>query len=92
MRIDAHQHFWRYDADEFAWIDDSMSSIRRDFLPEHLEPELKRNDFQGSVAVQARQTVEETRWLLDLAETVAHDSGSGRVGGFMLARCSPSIG
>lgn len=67
MHIDAHQHFWRYDADEFAWIDDSMSSIRRDFLPEHLEPELKRNDFLGSVAVQARQTVEETRWLLDLA-------------------------
>lgn len=67
MRIDAHQHFWRYNADEFGWIDDSMATIRRDFLPEHLEPELKRNDFQGSVVVQARQTLEETRWLLNLA-------------------------
>ncbi len=71
MRIDAHQHFWRYNADEFGWIDDSMATIRRDFLPEHLEPELKRNDFQGSVVVQARQTLEETRWLLNLAERTA---------------------
>jgi L-fuconolactonase len=67
MHIDSHQHFWRYNADEFGWIDDSMAPIRRDFLPEHLEPELKRNDFRGSVVVQTRQTLEETRWLLDLA-------------------------
>ena len=67
MRIDAHQHFWRYTRDEYGWIDDSMSGLRRDFLPEHLEPELKRAGFDGSIVVQARQTLEETRWLLDLA-------------------------
>jgi L-fuconolactonase len=67
MRVDTHQHFWRYTADEYDWIDDSMSSLRREFLPEHLEPELKRAGFDGSIAVQARQTLEETRWLLDLA-------------------------
>ena len=61
------QHFWRYTPDEYGWIDDSMSGLRRDFLPEHLEPELKRAGFDGSIAVQARQTLEETRWLLDLA-------------------------
>jgi L-fuconolactonase len=67
MRIDAHQHFWLYNQREYAWIDDSMALLRRDFLPNDLKPELERNGFQGSVVVQARQTLEETRWLLELA-------------------------
>src|SRR5260370_40764585 len=66
MRIDAHQHFWVYDQSEYVWIDDSMASLRRDFLPNDLKIELERKGFQGSVAVQARQTLEETRWLLEL--------------------------
>jgi L-fuconolactonase len=68
MHIDAHQHFWVYDPREYGWIDESMASIRRDFLPADLKPELEKNGFQGSVLVQARQTLEETRWLLELAE------------------------
>ena len=68
MRIDAHQHFWKYRADEYGWIDDSMSALRRDFLPSDLEPELKRAGFDGSVAVQAQHSVSETEWLLSLAE------------------------
>jgi len=67
MHIDAHQHFWVYDPREYGWIDDSMTALRRDFLPHDLKPELDQAGFQGSVAVQARQTIEETRWLLDLA-------------------------
>jgi len=68
MRVDAHQHFWKYNPVEYEWIDDSMAAIRRDFLPEDLAPELERNELQGSVAVQTRQTLEETRWLLELAD------------------------
>jgi len=68
MRIDAHQHFWMYSEREYGWIDDSIAALRRDFLPADLKPELERNGFQGCVAVQARQTLEETRWLLELAE------------------------
>ena len=68
LQIDTHQHFWMYDAIEYAWIDDRMTPLRRDFLPADLKPELEQNRFQGSVAVQARQTLEETRWLLELAE------------------------
>lgn len=67
MHIDAHQHFWVYDPREYEWIDDSMAALRRDFLPHDLKPELDQAGFQGSVAVQARQTIEETRWLLELA-------------------------
>ncbi len=68
MRIDAHQHFWRYDPREYSWIDDSMAALRRDFLPADLKPELELNGFQGCVAAQARQALEETKWLLELAE------------------------
>ena len=67
MHIDAHQHFWVYDPREYDWIDDSMAVLRRDFLPAGLKPELDQAGFQGCVAVQARQTIEETRWLLELA-------------------------
>jgi L-fuconolactonase len=68
MHIDAHQHFWIYNPAEYDWIDDSMAALRRDFLPQDLKPELAANHFQGSIAVQTRQTMEETRWLLGLAE------------------------
>lgn len=68
MRIDAHQHFWIYNPYEYGWIDDSMAAIRRDFLPRDLKSELDANDFSGSVLVQTRQTLAETRWLLELAE------------------------
>jgi len=68
MHIDAHQHFWIYNGHEYGWIDDSMAALRRDFLPHDLAPELAANGFDGSVLVQTRQTLEETRWILDLAE------------------------
>jgi L-fuconolactonase len=68
VRIDSHQHFWRYNSEEYGWIDDSMSSLQRDFLPADLKPELESVGFDAAIAVQARQTLEETRWLLELAE------------------------
>lgn len=67
-RIDAHQHFWRYRPDTHGWVDDSMSMLRRDFLPEDLAPLLEANAFDASLAVQAQQNTGETRWLLDLAD------------------------
>ena len=65
--VDSHQHFWKYDAVEYGWIDDSMAGLKRDFLPADLKPLLEANGFDGCVAVQARQSLEETRWLLELA-------------------------
>lgn len=67
MRIDAHQHFWRYSAAEYGWIDESMAALRRDFLPVDLRREIDGAAMDACVAVQARQTLEETRWLLELA-------------------------
>jgi L-fuconolactonase len=68
MLIDAHQHLWIYNSAEYDWIDDSMAALRRNFLPNDLKLELDNSGFHGSVAVQARQTLEETRWLLELAD------------------------
>jgi L-fuconolactonase len=67
MKIDAHQHFWQYDAVRDAWITDEMRAIRRDFLPTDLEPALAANGIDGCIAVQADQSVAETHFLLDLA-------------------------
>ena len=68
VRIDTHQHFWRYSPAEYGWIDESMSAIRRDFMPHDLKREMDAAGFDMSVAVQVRQTLEETRWLLELAD------------------------
>lgn len=67
MQIDAHHHLWKYSAAEYGWITPEMRVIRRDFLPADLEPLMHHFDIDGTVAVQARQTLEETEWLLGLA-------------------------
>lgn len=68
MRIDSHQHFWKYDSVRDSWIDDSMKVIRRNFLPEDLKPVLDKNNIEGSVVIQADQSEKETQFLLDLAD------------------------
>ncbi len=65
--LDTHQHFWQYDPVRDKWIDESMSVIRRDFLPADLAPVLKENGIDGCIAVQADQSEAETQFLLDLA-------------------------
>ena len=67
-RIDAHQHFWHYSAEEFGWIGEDMALLRRDRLPVDFVPRLVSANIDGSVAVQARQSLQETRWLLELAD------------------------
>jgi L-fuconolactonase len=67
-RIDAHHHLWRYAKNEYPWIDGKMAALARDFLPAELEEVTGACGIQGTVAVQARQSLEETKWLLDLAE------------------------
>jgi L-fuconolactonase len=68
MNIDAHQHFWRYDAARDTWITDAMAILKRDFLPEQLSPEMNAAGIDASIAVQADQSEEETFFLLKLAE------------------------
>jgi L-fucono-1,5-lactonase len=69
MVIDAHQHFWNYDPHRHAWINDSMSALKRDFVPADLEPILDSNGVDGTIAVQADTSTTETEFLLNLART-----------------------
>ena len=78
MKIDAHQHFWKFDPVRDSWITDDMKVIQRDFLPDDLAPILEANGINGCVAVQASQTEEETDFLIELASN--HDFIKGIVG------------
>jgi L-fuconolactonase len=66
-RIDAHHHLWQYREAEYGWISGEMGTLRQDFLPEDLQKEMAAAKVDGAVAMQARQTLDETRWLLQLA-------------------------
>lgn len=68
LRIDSHQHFWKYDPIKFDWIDDNMAVIRKDFLPEDLEQILKANSFDGCITVQSHQSELENEFQLANAE------------------------
>ncbi len=67
-RIDAHQHFWKYHPVKDAWVTDEMKMLQKDFMPQHLQPILLQNNFEGCVAVQADQSDDETKFLLSLAD------------------------
>ncbi|MFB6318492.1 amidohydrolase family protein [Saccharicrinis sp. FJH54] len=83
MIIDTHHHIWQYNPVEFDWIDDEMSSIRKSFLPEDLHQTIQGTGVEQVITVQARQTLEETDWLLTLAEK--HDFMKGVIGWVPLA-------
>jgi L-fuconolactonase len=78
IRIDAHHHLWTYQPDEFSWIDGAMDALRRDFTAHDLSIEMDSASIHAAVAVQARQTLEETHWLLKQAAT--HPRIAGVVG------------
>ena len=77
-RIDSHQHFWIYNTEQYGWITPEKSALRRDFLPADLQPLLATTGFDGSIAVQARQCIEETDWLLEISKQ--HNFVKGVVG------------
>ena len=78
LRIDAHQHFWKYDPVRDSWITDDMCLLRQDYLPNDLLPYLEANNIDGCVLVQSAQSPEENVFQLDNA--AAHDFIKGVVG------------
>lgn len=87
MRIDSHQHFWKYNTSDYVWMSDEHHVIRKDFLPKDLQPLLDEKAIDGSIAVQARQMLEETDFLLDLADK--YSMIKGVVGWIPL--CDPNV-
>jgi L-fuconolactonase len=84
--IDAHHHLWNYDPNDYAWIGPEMGLLRRDFTPADVRDEMQRAGVDGAIAVQARQTLQETEWLLSLA--AQHDFMRGVVGWAPLVEAS----
>jgi L-fuconolactonase len=68
LKIDSHQHFWVYNKERHAWMDNSMQACQQDFLPADLQPILMQNGFAGCVAVQVDQTEADNDFTLGLAE------------------------
>ncbi len=74
-RIDAHHHLWNYSPAEYGWIDERMSALQRDFTPGDLLEAMHSAHVDGAIAVQARENLDETRWLLQCARTSPHMVG-----------------
>ena len=68
LRIDSHQHFWRYNSQDYPWIDETRESLKVDYMPPDLLPLMQATGIDGTVAVQARQNLRETGFLLELAD------------------------
>jgi L-fuconolactonase len=66
--IDSHQHFWQVGRFDYPWMSSDLGVLYRDYLPADLSPILQRNGIDKTVLVQASNSVEETRWLLELAD------------------------
>ncbi|WP_028559927.1 amidohydrolase family protein [Paenibacillus pinihumi] len=78
MRIDAHQHYWKVSRGDYEWLTPELPLLYRDYLPEDLQPHLRRHGLDKTIVVQAAQTLEETDYLLELAGS--EESIAGVVG------------
>ena len=92
LKIDAHQHFWKFDPVRDSWITDEMSAIRRDFLPEDLFPLLRENGIDGCIAVQSDQTEADNEFLLGLAAKKRLYQGGGRLDRSAIGKGSRAAG
>jgi L-fuconolactonase len=78
MTIDSHQHFWKASRGDYHWMGPAVPILCRDYLPEDLQPLLKKNKIDKTILVQAAQTRAETDFLLELA--AQHDFIAGVIG------------
>ena len=67
--IDSHQHFWQLGRFDYPWMSKDLGVLYRDYLPVDLAPILQQNGVEKTVLVQASNSVAETRWLLELADS-----------------------
>ena len=73
--VDSHHHFWDVGMRDYQWMPPGESVLRRNYLPEDLAPALEQGDVDKTVIVQAHQSVEETVWMLDIAENTDFVAG-----------------
>lgn len=68
VRIDSHQHFWLLSRGDYGWLTKELAPLYRDFLPDDLSPHLIRAGIHQTILVQAAPSLQETHYLLHLAE------------------------
>lgn len=67
--IDSHHHYWQLGRFDYAWLNaPQLAPIKRDFLPADLKPLIDRAGVDKTIFVQTQHNLEETRWVLQLAE------------------------
>ena len=89
IRIDAHQHYWKVERNDYGWLTPALKPLYRDFLPSDLAPLLEAAGIDRTILVQAAPTVAETRFLLELAGQT--DSVAGVVGWIDMERADAPI-
>lgn len=69
MKIDSHQHIWRLARGDYGWLTPALAPLYRDFGMEDIEADRRAAGIAGAILVQAAETIEETRFLLEVART-----------------------
>lgn len=77
-KIDAHQHFWQPLRGDHDWMPEDDPVLSRQYAPADLAPVLAGLGIEKTVLVQAAATVNETEYMLGLAD--ASDMVAGVVG------------
>ncbi len=68
MQIDAHQHYWHPKRGDYDWMPMDNATLARPYHPGDLEPMLAQHGIECTVLVQAAATVEETEYMLGIAD------------------------
>jgi L-fuconolactonase len=68
MLIDAHQHYWTPERGDYFWMPKGHAVLDRQYMPYDLAPQLKAAGIQKTVLVQAAPTVNETEFMLGIAD------------------------
>ena len=75
MKIDAHQHFWNPARGDYGWMPADNKILYRSYLQHDLEPYLKKLGIDKTILVQAAPSIEETEYLLGIADSSAVVAG-----------------
>ncbi|MFN8007244.1 MAG: amidohydrolase family protein [Terriglobia bacterium] len=67
MIIDSHHHLWDLRLRKYSWMSAEVKPLHRNFLVDDLIQTIQPFPVSGTVVVQAHQSLEETKWLLQLA-------------------------
>jgi len=78
MQIDAHQHYWNPARGDYDWMPMDNAVLARQYRPADLAGHLAAHSIGATVLVQAAASVQETEYMLGIAD--ATDSVAGVVG------------